>query len=1205
MAQKLAQALKSYNPDQPRGAHGEFGSDGQSAQSAAQSAQKKSLLSQASDLDQEAADIQSTIKSLKKEQASYLAQAKAAEASSSSSSSSTSSTSTSPTVTGTAAGSTSATSAAASTATTAAQYEADAAAVGKQITTLQIKVNSLHAQANQLRAQAAGIKSDGTDSRLLSGIRQDLGQSVPNQNYIPKSTRRSVAATLTDQQEASFSFPILKTETTADGDLLVYGKATDGTVDTDDQIVDPGWSSKALTDWLSTGANLRVQHNPHRDPAGIGLQIDADRDGDGSHYLKALVVEPTAKKLVSKGALRAFSVGIMRPRIVTDMKARGGRIVDGELGEVSLVDRPANRNCTFTLVKADKKGRAEWLGALNSDPDFLAKSLTPSPADVARMIGKRAVEPGPSRPNVQQSEIPTYFADPVANRLQEALRLEKRDLPGGGNVDSGGQDRSDMPRKDFAGPNGTFPIESQGDVSDAASLAHHADNPSAVRSRIRSIARRKWPDMKLPPSLDGDGDDKSAEADLEKAGMKACPNCGKNYHADSKMSKCENCGHKLPVVKADSECSTCHGSGKIREGHMKCPDCGGSGVMKGVSNFGDKKAPAFGSDEDEEDDNEKVAKGHDQDMGDRMQEDDDNSGEGDGDNDDDGQDTSDDDGVGEEDNIKQAVPTTGKLFCPSCGSKVKKSGNFCPGCGAKLAMPDKTKHVIPHSHPSPGDNVRGKKTKPVAPHREPDGPQTEDFEADSGMQDGDAKGGKPPEPSPTWTKARGSTDPSTGVAHTPGTTEGPNPGSEEMRPEEEYEVGHGEEDNRPSSPDGMAQYANMKMRVTEAPYTIMRMHDALCAAYDGFDVLAEYPSLKTFADAVDAESWRELAKNVVAEGNLHLGQSALAVANAAEALKAMDPAAVEDGRALLRKDFTSMYPNVHLSPGQITAQQFNRPYISEGHAPLSAAPMGSQPSAPTPPAPPSASQFTRGPLTEGHESPSPGNGGNRPASFAQPSMGSLSAPKGDASAAIAVIHDHIVNEWPDLCTMSTTYVQPAAKNGIDATSGAGSQIANQIRRHQQRQQAQAGPQNITKGEGLVPVTKKQIGKVAGSGLTEKALKNVLAAELSKATATLTDTINNYREQNEMLVKQVGDLQHQVDILGSQPDPNQAPIRSVTAYPPNLESGAVAQDRRSLVDEMGEKIRAEKMQFLKSLANSGDPVVREGAQAQIQKLLMAP
>src|SRR5271154_407183 len=159
---------------------------------------------------------------------------------------------------------------------------------------------------------------------------------------------------MTESGELTYlSFGIEKVESTADGDLMVYGKASDGSVDSDQQIVDPKWMAKAVQEWISTGPNLRVQHNPQRDPAGVGLT--ANTDADGATWLKALVVEPIAKKLVSKGALRAYSVGIARPTIERDVtgKARGGIITAGSLAEVSLVDRPANKSCGIQLVKSD------------------------------------------------------------------------------------------------------------------------------------------------------------------------------------------------------------------------------------------------------------------------------------------------------------------------------------------------------------------------------------------------------------------------------------------------------------------------------------------------------------------------------------------------------------------------------------------------------------------------------------------------------------------------------------------------------------------------------------------------------------------------------------------------------------------------------------------------------------------------------------
>lgn len=422
-----------------------------------------------------------------------------------------------------------------------------------------------------------------------------------------------MAATLTSASEQTFvSFPIIKFEKTDDGDLYVYGKATDGSVDSDEQIVDTEFSTKAIREWLASGANVRVQHQSQRDPAGVG--VEANTDADGTTWVKSLVVEPVAKRLVEKGALRAYSVGIARPKIVRDSVARGGRIVDGEIVEISLVDRPANKNCGIQLVKADKEGRAEWAGKMFGNSDLLTKS----------------------EDTVAEVTLPahTHFtpAD-LAKLLSHRATAEKRQMdPSVG----GGVDRDKLPGKDFAGRNRSFPIVTPGDVSDAASSIGRAgaDNYSGdkLKRNIIRIARRKgdafvaelpesWKkelglkkgaDVKpgedemddnaekgkkpfegahpkfgeghQPPhdekddaavagkkaaEMDEDGEDNEAKPDATKGdakGGKTCAKCNKGFDADSKLRRCPNCNAKLPKAgKAKSEMAT--------KSHCAC-DCG-------------------------------------------------------------------------------------------------------------------------------------------------------------------------------------------------------------------------------------------------------------------------------------------------------------------------------------------------------------------------------------------------------------------------------------------------------------------------------------------------------------------------------------------------------------------------------------------------------------------------------------------------------
>jgi hypothetical protein len=271
-------------------------------------------------------------------------------------------------------------------------------------------------------------------------------------------------------------------ETDADGDLIVKGVATDGSVDSDYQIVDPEWSAKALGDWLSTGGNVRMAHDAHR-PVGKGLSVEIDRDGDGKHWVKSVIVDSEAKRLVEKGVLRAYSVGISHPVIKRDPtgRARGGIICGGELSELSIVDRPANKNSYLELAKAaGANGSIEFTGVLHegAPEDVVKKAVgTFSPGDLAKLLEHRRV-------------------------------AEKRDMdPDVG----GGVDRDKIPASDFVDPKGRrFPIVTSGDVSDAVSSYGRAKPQIPMdkfKSRLTSIARRKGFESSLPESW-GNGDAK-------------------------------------------------------------------------------------------------------------------------------------------------------------------------------------------------------------------------------------------------------------------------------------------------------------------------------------------------------------------------------------------------------------------------------------------------------------------------------------------------------------------------------------------------------------------------------------------------------------------------------------------------------------------------------------------------------------------------
>lgn len=168
-------------------------------------------------------------------------------------------------------------------------------------------------------------------------------------------------ATTIDRGDLTYALlgAITKIETEPDGSVSVYGKATDGTIDSDEQIVDPEFADRGMAKWFGTKANVRQMHSTNMPPAGKGIQLVSQPDGQ---FVRVKVVEPTAALLVREGVYSDFSVGIAKPRIVRDKNARGGRIVDGEIVEISLVDRGANYNAHFSIAKRHADGVIEYIG---------------------------------------------------------------------------------------------------------------------------------------------------------------------------------------------------------------------------------------------------------------------------------------------------------------------------------------------------------------------------------------------------------------------------------------------------------------------------------------------------------------------------------------------------------------------------------------------------------------------------------------------------------------------------------------------------------------------------------------------------------------------------------------------------------------------------------------------------------------------------
>lgn len=199
------------------------------------------------------------------------------------------------------------------------------------------------------KGEGWGVDSAGYIAWLLWG--GDAGKAWANS--IAKREKKKDKATMTNLTTAFFD--IVKADKNADGTLMVYGKATDDSLDIDQQICDPVWLDNAMPEWFKSGGNIREQHS--NIAAGVAKEYEKRADG---HYIHALVVDPVSVKKVDTGVLKGFSIGIKNPRVVRDQKAANGRIIDGKIVEVSLVDRPANPNCQLVLAKSADGENGMW-----------------------------------------------------------------------------------------------------------------------------------------------------------------------------------------------------------------------------------------------------------------------------------------------------------------------------------------------------------------------------------------------------------------------------------------------------------------------------------------------------------------------------------------------------------------------------------------------------------------------------------------------------------------------------------------------------------------------------------------------------------------------------------------------------------------------------------------------------------------------------
>jgi hypothetical protein len=167
-------------------------------------------------------------------------------------------------------------------------------------------------------------------------------------------------------EKLNLTFPIdmIKRE-----ERIVIGIATADNIDKSGDIVDFKASIEAFSSWAG---NIREMHSPIAVGKAIKYEPVKIKGDDGQEY-NAMKVEAYISKgaqdtweKVLDGTLRSFSIGgrILEREIDSKKMFRGrpaSIIKKYELGELSLVDNPANQNAVIDIVKMADDGNLDYI----------------------------------------------------------------------------------------------------------------------------------------------------------------------------------------------------------------------------------------------------------------------------------------------------------------------------------------------------------------------------------------------------------------------------------------------------------------------------------------------------------------------------------------------------------------------------------------------------------------------------------------------------------------------------------------------------------------------------------------------------------------------------------------------------------------------------------------------------------------------------
>lgn len=358
--------------------------------------------------------------------------------------------------------------------------------------------------------------------------------------------------TLLDQDMTYAYCPIVKMEKTAEG-LMVWGQAAGTGLDLDLQRFDADYLKRAVPDWFKWG-NVREQHS--QIAAGVGKELEVSPDGQ-SYMLKALVVDPVTIKKVETGVLKGFSPGIKRGKVVKSATAPNGLIVDGEMVEISLVDRPSDPINKISICKAAGSGTLLPVDGDGQGLDII-KWLTPDQFKSAQATASDILEG--TFDEASAEETARALAEMADLLIAEAMMLKSADLTQPYDISGlvmatnalemflddseaetwevmksldpdltkryfSTEEREELEEKGHAMPGGKYPIENAEDLDNAIKLAGHGSaSASSIHAHIKRRAQElglahKIPDTWKSANIDGAKEDlvKAAVAEVSKA----------------------------------------------------------------------------------------------------------------------------------------------------------------------------------------------------------------------------------------------------------------------------------------------------------------------------------------------------------------------------------------------------------------------------------------------------------------------------------------------------------------------------------------------------------------------------------------------------------------------------------------------------------------------------------------------------------------